>query len=227
MDDPLLGRDKIETVLRDINRVNTLLGGNRITLRALKRLVERYPREEYSILDVGCGDGTMLREVAIYCRKRKVNVRLTGIDINENSIQIARERNSDIPNTVFIKEDLFELDSQTHQCDILLCSLTLHHFEKKDIMAFLRKFERLAGIGVIINDLDRNRIGYILFKLYSSLFMRTGIAKKDGLVSIKSGFTKRELISYSKMLPNVKHKICWRWAFRFEWTFWHPNKELQ
>jgi len=185
--------------------------------------MKRFPREEYRIMDMGCGDGAMLREVSSYCAAIGINVKLIGIDLNRESIEIAEEKSSGFENISFLQGDILELQVDQHQYDILLCTLTLHHLSDEEIKKFLKKFSTLAGIGVIINDLDRNRLGYFLFKLFSSIFMKTRIAREDGLLSIKSGFTKRELQAFSKMLPQMRHRISWRWAFRYEWTLWHPQ----
>ena len=61
MDDPEIGKDVLNDVLIDVNRVNQLLGGNRITIKALSRILKKNPKEHYTILDVGCGDGNMLQ----------------------------------------------------------------------------------------------------------------------------------------------------------------------
>jgi ubiquinone/menaquinone biosynthesis C-methylase UbiE len=225
MDDPHLSEKRIKAVLGDINRANALLGGNQITLKALGRFMDLHPRKEYSILDAGCGDGTLLREVGFYCRKRGVTVRLHGIDLNGKSVELARQMHADMENMTFEKADLFHLEPGNHRCDLLLCTLTLHHFRDGDIVKLLRKFSAMAKIGVIVNDLDRNKMAYLLFKLFSALTMKTEIAKQDGLVSIKSGFTKEDLRAFSTALTAMEHRIRWRWAFRYEWMFWHPNQE--
>ncbi len=225
MDDPFLSEASIQAVLSDINRANALLGGNRITIKALKRFIDSNPRKEYRILDAGCGDGTLLREVGLYCQKKGIAVRLVGIDLNEKSVQLARRKHADMKNITFEQSDLFHLDPNIHGCDVLLCTLTLHHFRDEDIVELLEKFTSVARLGIIVNDLDRSKIAYLLFKLFSTLTMKTDIAKKDGLISIKSGFTKNELVTYSKALEAMHHRIRWRWAFRYEWMFWHPNQE--
>ncbi|NNC63079.1 MAG: methyltransferase, partial [Eudoraea sp.] len=67
MDDLTLDENQIKAVLADINKANRLLGGNRITLKAIQRLANKFPRTKYRIVDMGCGDGSMLREVAAFC----------------------------------------------------------------------------------------------------------------------------------------------------------------
>lgn len=223
MDDPLLGKDMIRAVLWDINTVNSLLGGNRVTLKALKRMMLNDPGKKYNVLDVGCGDGTVLREVALMCEREGIEASLKGIDLNADSISLAMQKNSDLKNISFERRDVFDLEPERDGCDFVLCTLTLHHFSDEEIVKLIIKFSELAQLGVVINDLDRNKIAYALFVVFSALFMKTRIARQDGLTSIKRGFTKNELRNFSKLIPDLSHRIRWRWAFRYEWSFWHKN----
>jgi ubiquinone/menaquinone biosynthesis C-methylase UbiE len=223
MDDPLLEEQTIKEVLQDVNRANRLLGGTRITLQAIKQLVKEYPQEHYTIMDMGCGDGSMLREVAAFCKENHINARFIGLDLNENSIKIGRKQAAEYPQIQYLKQDILQIEPEKLSCDILLCTLTIHHFGNNQIPIFLKKFAGLTKIGVVINDLDRNKIAYFLFKIYSALFIKTKIARHDGLISVKSGFTKKDLLIFSKTLPQLHHSIQWRWAFRYRWIMKHPK----
>ena len=94
----------------------------------------------------------------------------------------------------------------------------MHHFSNEQIPIFLSQFTNLAKIGVIINDLQRSALAYYLFKGFSAIFIKTKIAKHDGLISIKSGFKKKDLITFSKDLSHSAHTINWKWAFRYVWV---------
>ncbi|NNJ88391.1 MAG: methyltransferase domain-containing protein [Eudoraea sp.] len=223
MDDLSLDKDQIKAILKDIRLTNKWLGGNNITIRALDRIFKEHPREKYTILDIGCGDGSMLREVADHCNKKNIHTQLIGLDLNEKSINIAREYSHSYGNIEYRIKDVLSLEPEELQCDILLCTLTLHHFSEEQIHTFVKKFALLTNIGIIVNDLDRNKIGFVLFKLLSQVFMKTSIAKHDGLISIKSGFTSKDFRRFSRTVPAMDHKVMWRWAFRYEWVLTHPN----
>jgi 2-polyprenyl-3-methyl-5-hydroxy-6-metoxy-1,4-benzoquinol methylase len=223
MDDLSLDELQMKSILKDITLANKLLGGNNLTIKALNQLFKEHPREKYTIIDIGCGDGSMLREVADYCEEKHIKTQLIGLDLNEKSINIAKESSSGYSNIQYITQDVLSLEPEEFRCDILLCTLTLHHFSQVQIQTFIKKFALLTTIGIIINDLDRNQIGYALFKVFSRIFMKTSIAKHDGLVSIKSGFTKDDFHNFSKSIPAMLYSVRWRWAFRYEWILIHPN----
>ena len=73
-------------------------------------------------------------------------------------------------------------------------------------------------MGVVINDLERSPIAYYLFKAFSFFFIKTEIAKKDGLLSVRRAFKMRELQDFSKQVKNATHHIRWKWAFRYIWV---------
>ena len=79
------------------------------------------------------------------------------------------------------------------------------------------QFLKLANLGVVINDLQRSKIAYRLFEAYSRVFMKSKMARHDGLISIERAFTKNELLSFTSKLGVQSFNIKWRWAFRYLW----------
>lgn len=218
MDHPGIAKQLLADVFRDINKVNDLLGGNRGTLKAVAGIIRDCPKGEYSLMDVGCGDGSVLRAIARYGRVKNIRLKLIGVDLNADALAIATEKSGDYPEISFAKQDILTLSEENEVCDILLCTLTMHHFSDRQIPLFLKKFVSMAAIGIVINDLQRSRLAYYLFKGFSAIFMGTDIAKHDGQISIQSGFTKNELRGFSGMFPGLCHKISWKWAFRYVWV---------
>jgi len=223
MDDFQEGLKSLRIVFDDINRVNSILGGSSITVNAVAKLMQAHPQESYTVVDMGCGDGNMLREVARYCAKRNIKVRLVGIDLNADALQLAEEASKNYPGIEYQHRDILELKARDLNCDIIINTLTMHHFVNRDLLYFLQKFNQLARIGVVINDLHRSRLAYYLFKAFSLIFIKTETAKIDGLISISKGFIKSDLIKYSKSLPEIQHDIRWKWAFRYVWIM-QPNR---
>jgi ubiquinone/menaquinone biosynthesis C-methylase UbiE len=146
MDDPNVSQAVLMEVLEDISRVNKLLNGNRITVRAICQLIKETTQEKYTIVDMGCGDGQILREIADFYRKKDIQVHLIGIDLSEKGIQIAKERSKEYPEIQFLRQDILKIKAEALQCDILLCTLTMHHFSNTEIPIFLDQFVKLAHI---------------------------------------------------------------------------------
>ena len=218
MDDSNISYEALKGTYEDIDRTNRLLGGNLGIIAAIDRLVAGHPKKEYSVIDVGCGNGAMLRTLADFFKERNLAAQLVGIDFNKKAIDLARKSSKEYPKISYRNVDMLQKDSLNSKADIVVSTLTLHHIDEEDIPFFLRRMIKMADIGVVINDLQRSRMAYYLFKLFSTIFIKTPIAKNDGLVSIRSGFTKKELLQYSKDFPDLEHKIHSKWAFRYVWV---------
>jgi ubiquinone/menaquinone biosynthesis C-methylase UbiE len=226
MDDPHLDTLMLQEVYADINRVNLFLHGFSLSLRAIERIIKENPKKSYTILDMGCGDGAMLGKVAAHFKNKPVALDLIGIDLNAKSIALAKENLQGNANIRFFEQDILAPESRNLQCDILLCTLTMHHFDSDTIPIFLNQFIKLSRLGIVINDLHRSKMSFFLFKLFSLIFIKTPIAKHDGLVSIKSAFTKLDLVTFSIDMPHVEHDIRWKWAFRYLWIIRTNGKQL-
>ncbi|MGX1930086.1 methyltransferase domain-containing protein [Flagellimonas sp. 2504JD4-2] len=216
MDDPNMKFEELKAAYKDINRCNKWLGGDNITLYAVWNLVKQDLSKSYTILDMGCGDGTMLLKLSRFLNKHHVSHRMIGVDLRDDVLHIAKKKTAAYPNISFEKMDILKADD-SFGCDILINTLTMHHFEEERIDAFLNQFVKLAKTGVVINDLHRSGLAYYLFKIFSHLFLRTKVARYDGLVSILKGFKRKELVNLSKKIPGVIHEIEWKWAFRYVW----------
>lgn len=226
MDDFQGGPELLKILFDDINRVNRILGGNAITINAVAKLLKENPQESYTIVDMGCGDGAMLREIVRYCRKKNIKIRAIGIDLNEDTLQLAKDASRDFAELEFWHRDILQLNKSDFKCDIAINTLCMHHFTEEQLPVFLKKFVELSTIGIVINDLQRSVWAYYLYKVFSSMFIKTRTAKVDGLISISKGFVKSELLKYANELPSVDHFIKWKWAFRYVWVM-QPNRLSQ
>lgn len=209
---------ELDTILQDINRVNRLLGGYTITLNAVFKLLTLESKKSYTILDMGCAEGTMLRKLALEARKRNIPLKLIGVDLNKQGLELATYYSTEYPEITYLEADILTADFSQYTIDVVMTTLTLHHFTDKGVVQFVNQFNSLASLGVVINDLERNPIAYYLFKAFSFFFIRTEIAKKDGLLSIRRAFKKKDLMGYAAQVKNASHQIEWKWAFRYVWV---------
>ena len=216
MDDFSMKGDLLRDTLDKLGNINKWLGGNRVTINGIKALLKEQPKDKtYTILDLGCGHGNILRLVADFGRKNNYNLKLIGVDANQDAIDYADELSVNYPELYFRNEDVFSEAFQELDYDIVLTTLFLHHFKHEDIKKLLAAFSNKATLGIVVNDLQRSEIAYGLFKLLG-LTISNKMIKEDGLTSILRAFKKEDLIKISKEL-NLKSKIHWKWAFRYQW----------
>lgn len=218
MDDFDMEGNVLKDALDKIAKINQVLGGNKLTLQGIEQLIKNKPTEEtITIVDVGCGSGDMLRTLADYAENNKLDFKLIGVDANNCTINYARELSLHYPYIKYRCEDIFDKPFTELNYDIVLCTLTLHHFKDEEIIKLLEVFKANAKLGIVINDLERSSISYRLFQTLCFIFRLNDMSRKDGLVSILRGFKKTELEQFSKKLNFRNYKIQWKWAFRYQW----------
>lgn len=218
MDDFFLEGKELQQALNKIAHINQLLGGNKLTLHGIKKLLKKSDTSKViTIADIGCGNGDMLRMIADYGQKNNLNFKLIGIDANAFTVNYARSLSTQYSNIDYICMDIFSDAFDLIQYDIVLCTLTLHHFSDEQILNIITTFNSNARIGIVINDLHRSKLAYRLFELICVVFNLNSMSREDGLVSILRGFKKKELEDFSKKLNLKNYTINWKWAFRYQW----------
>jgi hypothetical protein len=120
-------------------------------------------------------------------------------------------------------EDVFDEHFNQLKYDIVLCTLTLHHFKDIEIDTLLDIFYTNASIGIVINDLQRSSISYRLFQALCFVFSLNSMSREDGLTSILRGFKRGDLELFSKSLGFKNYSIKWKWAFRYQWIIWKES----
>ena len=217
MDDFSLEGEELKDALDKIAKINQLLGGNKLTLEGLKAILPKGSKKLLTIVDVGCGNGDMLRKIADFGTKNGYNFKLIGIDANAFTVNHAEKLSIKYQNISYLCEDIFLMDKSKIDCDVIICTLTLHHFKDDEIIEILNVFKKSAKLGIVINDLQRSAIAYRLFQLLCVIFGLNRMSREDGLVSILRGFKREELTAFSERLNFKKYSIDWKWAFRYQW----------
>lgn len=218
MDDFSLEGEELGEALDKISRINQLLGGNQLTLDGVKSLLAKVdPSKPFTVVDIGCGNGNMLRMLAEYARKNNILLNFIGIDANTFTINYAQTQSQKYPNIDYLCVDIFDSNFKTLKYDIVLCTLTLHHFTNEKIIDLITILNNNATIGIVINDLHRNKLAYTLYKTICFVFRLNNMLREDGLLSILKGFKKNELESFSKILKLENYSVQWKWAFRYQW----------
>ncbi len=216
MDDFSIGGELLKDTLNKLEKINRWLGGNRVSINALKFILKDHPKEiELKIVDIGCGHGDILRDVAKFGREKGYSMKLIGIDANPSAINYANELSLQYPEVSFVSEDIFSENFKKREFDIVMSTLFLHHFKEEQLVSFLRNTLDQTKIGIVVNDLHRHRLAYYLFMLLS-VFIKNKMIVNDGLISVLRGFKRKDLIRISQKLK-VQPQITWKWAFRYQW----------
>lgn len=219
MDDLECNGEHVDRTLREIKKVNALLGGYRVTIHALDTLLltGKISRDKcIRIADLGCGGGDMLQKVSQWARKRGVNVRLTGIDANRHIIDFAKEQCRKDFQIKFKVLNVLDRELEDLEQDIYLCTLFLHHFNGAQLEALMSRLTRNAKVGIIVNDLHRNPIAYYAIRLIATVISKSSMFRYDAPLSVLRAFKKKDLIGIGTKLNGASFRLRWRWAFRWQ-----------
>ena len=96
-----------------------------------------------SILDLGCGPGN----VSKYLLNKNNKYKITGIDLSENMVSLAKEN---VPNAVFIQQDIRQLNNFSNDSyDVIVaafCIPFLYDEETKDFIEQIARIVKNNGI---------------------------------------------------------------------------------
>ena len=69
LDDDNIPFDHIKQNMQELNIINTLLGGHRITIKGFNAL--RKNRKQIHVCEIGCGGGDNLLSIYNWCKKKR------------------------------------------------------------------------------------------------------------------------------------------------------------
>ena len=220
LDEAVIPTQDLYLNLRELNTINTYLGGHAVTLNGMASF-GLLTHQTYTLLDIGCGGGDNLKSIAEWGRKNKLNLQLVGVDLKADCIAFAQKHCANYPEISFVCMDYKTyLQNHTHY-DIIITALFCHHFKEKALEELFVYMQQKSKIGFLINDLHRHPLAYYSIKWLTQIFSSSYLVKNDACLSVRRGFSLAEL---QQLLPQNTFKnikIHWKWAFRWLIVFKH------
>src|ERR1700720_4171525 len=124
------GDEDFRDCLRSLEKVNRWLLGYRPTLAWLERLTHGL-RDPVHIVDVGCGGGDLLRQIAGWSRGRGIAVELTGVDLNPSAARAAAGTTPKERGITWVIGHA-RVNRPEKPMDIVVSSLLAHHLEDEE-----------------------------------------------------------------------------------------------
>ncbi len=216
MDDLSLNTDDLRKNLDEIDTINRVLGGNEITIKCVEKLIEMFPsNRELTIVDLGCGSGTLLTLVSKVIKKRGLKVKCLGVDANPYIIEYAKQKNKLFHDVNFQTLNIFSPEFKELKADIFVATLFFHHFTEEQLIPVLNTIYHNSAMGLVVNDLERNALAYYGIEVLTNLFSRSPLTKNDAKLSVLRGFSRVELQSIMHQSEWKSYRLRWRWAFRW------------
>ena len=221
MDDPGLDPVAHAHALRGLARLNRLAFSDRIPWKSIHRWSRTRARSEpISVLDIATGSGDIPIGLALRARGSKLDLDLHGCDISPVALSHAAER----ARTLGVEFNGFCQDAIrdpfTRQYDVVICNLFLHHLTELDAIRLLEHAAQACSGLLLVCDLRRDVLGWMLAGVFSRLVTRSRVVHVDALKSVRAGFTPREFDSLSRRAGLSSHTIHRRFPRRMllEWN---------
>jgi 2-polyprenyl-3-methyl-5-hydroxy-6-metoxy-1,4-benzoquinol methylase len=176
---------------RDLQKINAFMGNpHAIGRRVSKGLGGRTPR---TIVDLGCGDGTMLLRIA---RRRKGAWRPASVVLvdRQPAVSAATRRAFAALSwpIEFSQQDVFEWLAESHPpSDVILANLFLHHFSDQDLRRFFRRVAQHTTL-FVASEPRRSRMALGAIRLLP-LIGCNRVTRHDARVSVRAGFANHDL----------------------------------
>jgi 2-polyprenyl-3-methyl-5-hydroxy-6-metoxy-1,4-benzoquinol methylase len=215
MDDLQCSGEVVHQTLRELETINTLLGGNYVTLDGLRKLIKN-TRNPLVVADLGCGGGDILRLIKKWSLKKGLPLKLSGFDANPFIVSYAMDRTPAAFNINYEAMDIFSNNFKTKNFDIVTGTLFFHHFTHEELVRFFSQMKRQVRIGLVINDIHRHWFAYYSIRWLTGILSRSPMVKYDAPLSVLRAFKKTELIKILKESGYDNFTIRWMWAFRWQ-----------
>jgi 2-polyprenyl-3-methyl-5-hydroxy-6-metoxy-1,4-benzoquinol methylase len=216
MEAPDISESALVACLNDLARANTLTLARPATFAWLRRATRGWPRgSAFSLLDVGYGQGDMLRAIHRWAKRRGFEARLSGIDLSPWSAAAAKAATDPAWGVKYLVGDVFELPPG-EPIDFVISSLVTHHMDDATVARFVAWMEANARRGWFVNDLHRHPIAYYGFWLLGRLTFLHPMVRHDGLISVTRAFTPRDWERLLRLsgAPRQPIEVAWRFPFR-------------
>lgn len=215
MDDPAVDEATFRDCLTDLAAVNGWTLARPPTLGWLARATRDLPRGgRFTLLDVGYGQGDMLRSIHRWAARRGLVPDLIGVDLNPWSAPSARAATPTGMAIDYRSGDVFEarLDRPV---DFVISSLVTHHMDDDQLVLFLRWMEATAARGWFVNDLHRHPIAYHGFRLLSTVMRWHRFVRHDGPLSVARAFRRDDWERLIARAGLDRRTIDLRWHLPF------------
>jgi 2-polyprenyl-3-methyl-5-hydroxy-6-metoxy-1,4-benzoquinol methylase len=223
MDEPGIDPKLLAWALRDLDRLNRwgrTAAGLAASVRRLGRAAGA--DRELTVVDLGCGGGGVTLELAGRLEGAG-RWRVVGVDAADTCIGAARaaadRRGASVDfHAGRIGEASLEAITGG-PVDVVVSSLFLHHLDDDTLDGLLAACAASARIGVVMDDLRRDRWSMALVRLGTRALSRCPVVHVDGPRSVRAALTPAELAARARRagLPGARVRRVEPARMRLEW----------
>jgi ubiquinone/menaquinone biosynthesis C-methylase UbiE len=206
LDGPLDDVAALAGNLRDLRRINRWLGGVQLSAAGIEALAAH--RLDVTMLDVGTGGADIPMALLQTADRRGRRLAVVGIDSRSEIVAAARAAaeaaSVDLTRLQIVVGDGRSIPFPDRSYDVAHASLMLHHLEPEDALELLREMGRVARLGIVVNDLERSRLGWLGAWLIGHLMTGNRYTRRDAPLSVRRAYRHdeaAELIRAAGLIP--------------------------
>ncbi len=180
-------------------------------------------RSPLRILDIASGGGDVIRGIAKLAVGQGVAIEAHGCDINPTAVEYAQKvaDQSDLSCAKFFQFNALD-DEMPEGYDVVMCTLFLHHLTEADARRLLSRMANAARRFVLVDDLRRNRLGYLYAWAGGRLLTRSHIIHTDGPLSVRAAFSVDEVSQLARDAGWRDVQFQFHWPQRYLMTWKKP-----
>ena len=211
MDAPEQDTRDLDTALADLRAVNRWLGGTRVVVHHLRRMLRRAGPGTRSVLDVATGSA----DIPLVLAGTFPQLEIVATDAHPGTLELARRQVGNHPRIQVEAADALALRYSDKTFDFVLCSTALHHFDPPAAVQVLRELARVAARGVIVNDLRRSPVNLLGAKLLAgTVWRRHPVTRHDGPLSVRRSYTPEEVAMLAQAAGLQRGRVYTHLPFR-------------
>jgi ubiquinone/menaquinone biosynthesis C-methylase UbiE len=210
MDLPNQDENALRSDLENLARLNRTFGGRKAVETVFHRLADT--TRKLLLIDLASGYGDHGRNLILRARARQSDVTIMAVDMQFQTLQIARRATPAGQKMFFVQADARRLPFRNQGADLVFCSLALHHFAEKDALTVLQEMARVGRHGTACVDLVRSRLAALCVWFLTTFLVRDPMVRHDARLSVRRAFTGGEMKSLARRAgwPNLKQiKFFW------------------
>lgn len=201
---------EVQDSLQDVATVNRYLGGYRVLLQHIEPILRSHKTNRpFRVMDAATGSADQPVELVKLARRIGVPIHITAIDINAKMLKLAKEEVACYPEIQLMQCDILSLPFRENAFDLVVNSLSLHHFSWDKAVTILRTIYKAGRLGIVVNDLHRSRVAHVVIFILTRIFTRNRLTRYDAPVSVMNAFTPKEfcdLAQQAKIHPYEIHR---------------------
>ncbi len=142
-----------------------------------------------TLLDLGAGDGSLGFELTGWAARQGWRWHVTSLDLNPLALRLNR-----VPTNV--AGSALSLPFRDRSFDVVIASQMTHHLgSNTQVARHFSEAHRVSRHGVLVYDLHRSWIMYVVIWLYLHVFGFPAHFRSDGLLSVRRGWRVSEWLA--------------------------------